>query len=435
MSVRKRQWYTNKQTQAWAKRLAGRTGQPEDRWPDHLTDAKADLAVLLRDARDKDNRERQKLAQQSVSDFPPEEAWIVDYTDQDGDRHIETFKKKKDADAYHDKVRIDVRRGEHTAPSKSQTVREAAERWLKRVEANGMKGDGPAERTTVRQYRQHINLHIAPRIGKVKLAQLTPGKVEAFRDDLLTSLSRPLARKVMTSFKSLLKAAKYAHVAADASIGRDKRERKLEVGVDIPTPAEIKRLIDAAKTERHRALLLTAALCGLRASELRGLRWRDVDLKNGELHVRQRADRYCEIGTPKSSAGVRKIPLAPDVLIALKTWKLACPKGEHGLVFPSSTGAVEHHANMLRSLAPIMIDAGVVDKEGEPKYALHAFRHFFASWCINPKDRGGRGLPPKVVQEQLGHGSIVMTLDIYEHLFPRGDDRAELSAAAQALLG
>ena len=90
---------------------------------------------------------------------------------------------------------------------------------------------------------------------------------------------------------------------------------------------------------------------------------------------------------------------------------------------------------MLRSLAPIMIDAGVVDKEGEPKYALHAFRHFFASWCINPKDRGGRGLPPKVVQEQLGHGSIVMTLDIYEHLFPRGDDRAELSAAAQALLG
>jgi integrase len=69
-----------------------------------------------------------------------------------------------------------------------------------------------------------------------------------------------------------------------------------------------------------------------------------------------------------------------------------------------------------------------------PKYDLHAFRHFFASWCINPKERGGRELPPKVVQNLLGHSSIVMTPDLYSHLFPRGDDRAELAAAARALL-
>jgi len=70
-----------------------------------------------------------------------------------------------------------------------------------------------------------------------------------------------------------------------------------------------------------------------------------------------------------------------------------------------------------------------------PKYALHAFRHFFASWCINPKERGGRELPVKVVQQLLGHSSIVMTLDRYGHLFPRGDDRGELAAAAKRLLG
>jgi integrase len=166
----------------------------------------------------------------------------------------------------------------------------------------------------------------------------------------------------------------------------------------------------------------------------RGLRWSDVDLKDGELNVRQRADRYSKIGAPKSTSSVRPIPLAPDLLTALKTWKLACPKGEEGLVFPTSTGRIEHHANMLRSLTPVMVAAGVVDKKGEPKYALHAFRHFFASWCINPKERGGRELPPKVVQHLLGHSSIVMTLDRYGHLFPRGDDRAELAAAAKALL-
>jgi integrase len=79
--------------------------------------------------------------------------------------------------------------------------------------------------------------------------------------------------------------------------------------------------------------------------------------------------------------------------------------------------------------------AHVVDKHGKRKYAPHAFRHFFASWCINPKDRGGRELPPKVVQQWLGHSSIMMTLDIYGHLFRDKSDRAEITAAEKALLG
>jgi integrase len=358
------------------------------------------------------------------------EAWIVDYSDQEGDRHIETFARKKDADEYHATVKVDVRHGVHSAPSKSVTVAEAAESWIKRVEADGR------ERTTVRQYRQHIDLHIAPRMGRIKLAQLTPKAVEAFRDDVLLKLGRPLARKVLTSLKSLLKAAKHAQVAADVSIGKDKRSKhKLEAGHDFPTPAEVKRLIEAAgKDDKRRTLLLTAALTGLRASELRGLRWSDIDLKTGELHVRQRADRYGKIGAPKSDSSRRTVPLAPDLLTALKKWKLACPNGEADLVFPTSTGRIDHHANMLRSLAPIMIAAGVVDKEGKPKYALHAFRHFFASWCINPKSRGGRELPVKEAQGLLGHSSIVMTLDLYGHMFPPAGDRTELADAARALL-
>jgi len=358
------------------------------------------------------------------------EAWIVDYIDQEGDRHIQTFDRKTDATEYHATVRVDIRQCVHTAPRKSATVTEAAEAWIKRVEAEGR------ERTTVGQYRQHLKWHIAPRIGRIKLANLTPARVEAFRDDLLGNLSRPLARKVLTSLKSLLKSAKHAHVAADVSIGRDKRsERKLEIGVDIPTPDEIKRLLQAAAEApiRPRTLLITAILTGLRASELRGLRWRDVDFKHSELHVRQRADRYNEIGQPKSASGTRTIDFGPRVLAALREWKLACPKSDDGLVFPTPEGKIEHHKNMLSGLAPVMKAARVVDKSGEPKYALHAFRHYFASWCINRKAAGGRELPPKNVQQLLGHGSIVMTLDRYGHLFPRGDDRAELAAAESAL--
>ena len=74
------------------------------------------------------------------------QAWIVDYFDQQGDRCIQTFRTKKDATDRHAEVRVDVRKGLHIAPSKSPTVIEAAESWIKLVEANGMKGDGPADR-------------------------------------------------------------------------------------------------------------------------------------------------------------------------------------------------------------------------------------------------------------------------------------------------
>jgi integrase len=85
-------------------------------------------------------------------------------------------------------------------------------------------------------------------------------------------------------------------------------------------------------------------------------------------------------------------------------------------------------------LEAVMLAAGVVDREGVPKYGLHSFRHFFASWCINPRARGGRELTPKVVQHLLGHSTISITLDVYGHLFASGDDRAELAASARALL-
>jgi integrase len=154
-------------------------------------------------------------------------------------------------------------------------------------------------------------------------------------------------------------------------------------------------------------LFLTATFAGLRASELRGLRWSDVDLKRGEIHVRQRADRFSAIGQPKSEAGERTVPLAPLLVATLRTWKLSCPKGELGLVFPNGIGGVENHSNIVqRGLLPSIVAAGLI-KNGKAKYTgLHALRHFYASWCINRRVDGGQELPLKVVQARMGHSSI-----------------------------
>jgi integrase len=174
---------------------------------------------------------------------------------------------------------------------------------------------------------------------------------------------------------------------------------------------------------------------GLRVSELRGLRWSDVDLRRGEIHVRQRADRWRMIGRPKSEAGERTIPLLPMVANALREWKLVCPKGELGLAFPNGAGQIEDSSNIVqRAWIPTQIAAGVT-RQGRAKYpGLHTLRHFYASWCINRRADGGLELPIKVVQGRLGHASIQMTADRYGHLFPRGDDAAELAAAEQAFM-
>ena len=85
-------------------------------------------------------------------------------------------------------------------------------------------------------------------------------------------------------------------------------------------------------------------------------------------------------------------------------------------------------------MTPALRAAHVIDANGEPKYTPHALRHFFASWCINPKARGGRELPPKQVQYLLGHSSITMTFDTYGHLFPSEGNRDELTALVRKLL-
>jgi integrase len=215
----------------------------------------------------------------------------------------------------------------------------------------------------------------------------------------------------------------------------DTRNGKLRIGVDIPSPDEVRTII-AHLEGRWRPLFLTAIFTGLRASELRGLRWADVDLKRGELHVHQRADRFNKMGRLKSEAGERIVPLPPLVINTLKEHRLNCPKGELGLVFPNGRGRIENYSNIVkRGFMPTMVAAGVVDAHGNAKYTgLHSLRHFYASWCINRRVDGGLELPLKVVQARLGHASIQMTADRYGHLFPRGDDGAELAAAERAFL-
>jgi integrase len=399
------------------------------------------------------------------------QAYVVQYSTAEMDkrgkrrRHVKFFKRKKDADAFHAQVRVDVGKGVHVPSSKSISVDKAGANWIDSC--------ADLERTTRDGYEQHLRDHINPYLAGMKLSALTVAIVRDWQDKLRKGVPAPgqteaasraanMVKRVTGSLGALLAdAQERGHVGqnvvrslrANRKRGKERKaERrakgKLKIGVDIPTPEEIDALLGAATGARWRAFFLTTARCGLRASELRGLRWIDIDFKKGEIHVRQRADAYNEIGNPKSEDGERTIPIPPTTLQALREWKLACPRreGELHFVFPNGSGNVEAHANIItRGLIPTWERAGVTapvldgggkptrDGKGKPvltaKYTgLHSLRHFFASWCINRRADGGLELPLKIVSERLGHSNIAVTADLYSHLFPRVDDSAELAA-------
>lgn len=379
-------------------------------------------------------------------------AWVVDYFDTAGKRRLKTFTKKKQADEFAATASVEVRAGVHVADSASVTVAKAADLWITSGEGAGL------ERSTVDQRRNHVEHHIKPLIGSTLLSKHTVPTIREFEDKLRKEGRSPaMVKKVLTSLGSVFADANERGLATRNPVrdikrnrnGRDRRAEKrqkgrLEVGVDIPTRDEIKALL-AVLEGNWRPILLTVIFTGVRSSELRGLRWQDVDLKRGEIAVRQRVDQYRQVGKPKSEAGTRTIPIPPLVTNALKELKLKQGNGIE-FVFANPDGNTRSHSNVvLKGLQPAMIKAGVTidtgerDKKGKrilaAKYTgLHALRHFYASWLINRKEDGGIGLPAKMVQERLGHSSIVMTMDVYGHLFVSEDDGKELADAASALL-
>lgn len=377
--------------------------------------------------------------------------WLVDYADQSGRRRAKQFRRKKDADAFEVKARGEVAVGTHVADSASVTVATAADIWIAAGQLDGLQA------TTIRQRDQHVRLHIVPRIGAVKLSQLTAPRVEEFKDELLRDLSRPMARAVLTSLKGMLRVARVkgligTNPAEAVKLANRRTEDDAEDGngaVRFIAKNDLRAMLVKASEiwplsrvvqGRHirgqgrpirqiavpwRPLFITALFTGMRASELRGLIWGRVDLNAKLIRVRQRADRFGTLGPTKSATSKRDIPLAPMVVNALKEWRLVCPFSELDLVFPSEAGRVILHTNLLAQGFRPLLKACDLESAG---YTFHALRHTAASLFIE------QGWSPKKIQTVMGHSSITVTYDIYGHLFPSPEDDAEAMAQVQARL-
>jgi integrase len=366
--------------------------------------------------------ERRAAAQEGRAPVKDKEAWQIDFVDQNGVRHQPQFNRRAEADAELVRLRNQVATGTYAPDTTSVAIEEACDLWLGRTVTEGL------EYGTQYQYRQHVAHILAAIDGKTKLSRLTQPQCEQIRDGLLKVHSRDMARKVLQSFRSVIKEAKRRgliphNVAAETTIGANGRhKRKLKAGRDFPLPTEVRALLEAADPKAHAAVCV-AGLAGLRASELRALPWVNVNLGDKpSVTIEQRADKWGNIGSPKSEDGSRTVPLGETAAQALRQWKLAQPPGRT-LVFSTAADRPDMLGNLQRRiLTPLCASAGV------RRYSWHALRHYAISQWL----RSCKG-DFKLVQTWAGRGTLGQTLDRYGHLIPRDDQHDVIAAAERGL--
>lgn len=378
----------------------------------------------------------------------PAGRYRIDYRDVRGRRFRKTFDRMRDAESALRRVKEDIAGGTFVAERELPRFEELAREWLASKHAH--------RPSSQEQWRAHLDLHLIPRVGQVRIDRLDVATWERVRDDMLRTpahgkrapLSATTANKVLTTATavmnlgarrqllklntaSLAERARVTHGELEAD-GESRRAAGQSVRPeDILSPPEIRRLLEHATDGVYRTLFLSAALTGCRHDELLALQWADVDWASGQLYVRRSLSwakargeatraRFFE---PKTDAGRRQIPLQPELLSALKRWRLACPPSEHDLVFPTDAGQPAHRSTVLkRGLYPALRRAGL------RRVDMHSIRHSFASALI------AGGATVAEVQALLGHANPAITLRTYTHFF-RGTHSSALAGLAASIAG
>jgi len=300
----------------------------------------------------------------------------------------------------------------HTFDTENMTVGEYLDRWLNDSDK------GSVRTSTYERHEQIVRLHLKPALGRLKLSKLTPAHVQGlYRDKLDSGLSPATVQKIHTVLhKALTQALKWNMIprnAADAV----KVPRPVPEEMHPLSPDEARNLIEAARGDKLEAPYILAVHTGMRQGELLGLKWEDVDLNEGVIHIRRtvvRSGGRISLGEPKTKGSRRPVHLTGAAVEALKAHlerqledieRLGDLYRDHGLVFTSEVGTLINPSNLRRrSFAPLLQRAGL------PRIRFHDLRHTCATLLLS------RNVHPKYVQELLGHATVAITLDTYSHV-------------------
>jgi len=325
-----------------------------------------------------------------------------------------------------------VRKQGHPTTTRTFKTRTAAERWARKFEAGidegnaGITSEASKHTLTdaIKQYREQILPDLRPetrrkyvqhldfwqpKIGHLRLSDCRPEKIAAVRDDLTASGKAPATvNRYMATLASVFSATvKRWHWLQVSPMQQIEKPVERNGGTRYLSEDELQRLLTACRESTSPDLYLAVVLSvttGARQGEILGLRWKDVDLANGVLHLRADAATV-------TKGSVRSVPIATHALPLLKARLEAQQKAQEGkpvairdpgLVFPSRVSRMQ----------PVLLHrpwTTALKRAGIESFRWHDLRHSAASFLA----KGGASLVE--IGAILGHASA-NTTKRYAHL-------------------
>jgi integrase len=284
---------------------------------------------------------------------------------------------------------------------------------------------GSFRASTLRTYRNIIERDLRPMWNARPIAGITTAEVAVFHGQVL---ERGLAATTINQTRAVLRgifalAVERFGLEQDVSLAfkRAKTRRATSDRISFYPPDEVMRLVGAAETEQDATLFLTAAFTGLRASELRALRWRSVDFAGSLIHVERGFTDEGGEDLPKSYR-VRSVPMMPQVALALSRLREREFFAEDDeLVFVNSIGHVLDYDQLARRYRAAQRRAAL------RPLRFHDLRHSFGTMAV-------RQFPITDVQTWMGHADIATTRK-YIHYAPQPEAAAKLGALVGERLG
>jgi integrase len=317
-------------------------------------------------------------------------------------------------------------RGETVVSEKLTLGDYLTERWLPVQETR-------LRKSTYESYRRNIELHVVPGLGRRKLDQLTPEDIDLFYAALLKNGRKKRPGEKGPAKGLAPKTVHNIHVMLNKALSDAARKgtvvRNVVALADAPSLQARKRpevkaweaeqlvvFLDAIESHRMAPAFRFAAHTGMRRGEVLGVRWRDIDLHEGRVSVRQAlvsVNYELSISDVKTGTSRRTIDIDADVVQVLRDWGKTRTEERDGvapapddLVFVKADGTSMHP-----DIFSQLFDRTVA-KIDVPSVSLHDLRHTHATLLLKA------GVNVKVVSERLGHANVAFTMNVYQHVLP-----------------
>jgi integrase len=282
-------------------------------------------------------------------------------------------------------------------------------KWLERKKSKVTK-------STYKRYERICRLQIIPKLGSLKIQDITYSKVQAFVDYLSNELE--YKRKSCLLATTIMKGV--FHLAIKEGIVKVNPVQDIELPVDkekqmvVWDTEDLHRFLFIRKEKfksKYYVAILIAVLTGCRKGEILGLTWDNVDLDKDIIYITQILDSEgTEIVKRTKNKKYRQVSiprLLKEELIMLKedqSKKVLC--NPHNLVFCTLRGKRVIPNTLNEVLDKICL------KYDLPRVKFHDLRHTHATLLLR------ENVNIKIIQERLGHSRVSTTLDVYSHVLP-----------------